>query len=163
MLEPSWNQGPRASMTPPSPTAVASVHTTRAETKMSSFWRNCHHWLHWKMSFWFGNLRCSQWWKFHTHDNISVSVQPWCIRKKMGGHQLYCMTHWSQQRVGSGRYKLLLLPSAPNSRRSPASLISPATHIFGECICGPIVTHIVLKVISFVAIMLVVFLNYRLQ
>ena len=22
------------------------------ETKMSSFWRNFHHWLHWKLSFW---------------------------------------------------------------------------------------------------------------
>ena len=25
---------------------------TYTETKMSSFWRNFHHWLHWKLSFW---------------------------------------------------------------------------------------------------------------
>ena len=27
-------------------------YTTFTETKMSSFWRNFHHWLHWKLSFW---------------------------------------------------------------------------------------------------------------
>ena len=25
---------------------------THTETKMSSFWRNFNHWLHWKLSFW---------------------------------------------------------------------------------------------------------------
>ena len=31
-----------------------SVHATAiyTETKMSSFWRNFNHWLHWKLSFW---------------------------------------------------------------------------------------------------------------
>ena len=29
-----------------------ALSTTFTETKMSSFWRNFHHWLHWKLSFW---------------------------------------------------------------------------------------------------------------
>ena len=28
------------------------ISTLSTETKMSSFWRNFHHWLHWKLSFW---------------------------------------------------------------------------------------------------------------
>ena len=28
------------------------IITMNTETKMSSFWRNFHHWLHWKLSFW---------------------------------------------------------------------------------------------------------------
>ena len=27
-------------------------YSTDTETKMSSFWRNFNHWLHWKLSFW---------------------------------------------------------------------------------------------------------------
>ena len=42
------------------------------ETKMLSFWRNLHHWLHWTLSN--DNFQCSQWWWFHQNDNISVSV-----------------------------------------------------------------------------------------
>ena len=30
----------------------ASNFDIYTETKMSSFWRNFHHWLHWKLSFW---------------------------------------------------------------------------------------------------------------
>ena len=29
-----------------------SISVVFTETKMSSFWRNFHHWLHWKLSFW---------------------------------------------------------------------------------------------------------------
>ena len=29
-----------------------SPDATVTETEMSSFWRNFHHWLHWKLSFW---------------------------------------------------------------------------------------------------------------
>ena len=29
-----------------------TFRVTTTETKMSSFWRNFHHWLHWKLSFW---------------------------------------------------------------------------------------------------------------
>ena len=29
-----------------------NAKVTITETKMSSFWQNFHHWLHWKLSFW---------------------------------------------------------------------------------------------------------------
>ena len=29
-----------------------TLYNNNTETKMSSFWRNFHHWLHWKLSFW---------------------------------------------------------------------------------------------------------------
>ena len=32
--------------------AITLWGKTSTETKMSSFWRNFHHWLHWKLSFW---------------------------------------------------------------------------------------------------------------
>ena len=31
---------------------LSVIHYTITETKMSSFWLNFHHWLHWKLSFW---------------------------------------------------------------------------------------------------------------
>ena len=35
------------------PTECVGYHNiTTTETKMSSFWRNFNHWLHWKLSFW---------------------------------------------------------------------------------------------------------------
>ena len=33
-------------------TFIKPVTWSFTETKMSSFWRNFHHWLHWKLSFW---------------------------------------------------------------------------------------------------------------
>ena len=35
-----------------------------AETEMSSFWWNFHHWLH---------TQCSQWWNFHQNDDIYMA------------------------------------------------------------------------------------------
>ena len=54
-----------------------------------------------------------------------------------------------------------LLPSPPNSRRSPASLISPAPHICGAS-QTPIVTRIVWKISKVVTKILVVLHDYRL-
>ena len=31
---------------------TSSLSSSSTETKMSSFWRNFHNWLHWKLSFW---------------------------------------------------------------------------------------------------------------
>ena len=47
------------------------------ETGMLSFWRNFHHWLHWKLSQ--DNFQCSKWWKFQfrQNDDIFVSVLRW--------------------------------------------------------------------------------------
>ena len=36
----------------PTGSALMPQPDSNTETKMSSFWRNFHHWLHWKLSFW---------------------------------------------------------------------------------------------------------------
>ena len=51
---------------------LTTIYNIFTETKLLSFWRNFHHWLHWKLSF--DNFQCSQWWKFNQNDNISISV-----------------------------------------------------------------------------------------
>ena len=49
------------------------------ETEMLSFWRNCHHWLHWKLSIW--QLPVQPVVKVSKNDNISVSVNnQWCVK-----------------------------------------------------------------------------------
>ena len=54
-----------------------------------------------------------------------------------------------------------LLASPPNSRRSPASLISPAPHICGAS-RTPILTRVVWKILNVVTNILVVLPDYRL-
>ena len=54
-----------------------------------------------------------------------------------------------------------LLASPPNSRRSPASLISPAPHICGAS-RTPILTLVVWKILNFFTNILVVLPDYRL-
>ena len=54
-----------------------------------------------------------------------------------------------------------LLASPPNSRRSPASLISPAPHICGAS-RTPIPTRVVWKILNVVTNILVVLPDYRL-
>ena len=54
-----------------------------------------------------------------------------------------------------------LLASPPNSRRSPASLISPAPHICGAS-RTPILTRVVWNILNVVTNILVVLLDYRL-
>ena len=54
-----------------------------------------------------------------------------------------------------------LLASPPNSRRSPASLISPAPHICGAS-RTPILTRVVWKILNVVTKILVVLPDYRL-
>ena len=54
-----------------------------------------------------------------------------------------------------------LLASPPNSRRSPASLISPAPHICGAS-RTPIPTRVVWKILNVVTKILVVLPDYRL-
>ena len=85
------------------PTAVASVNTTRAETKIQ-FWRNFHHWLHWKLSFWKPALQPVMEIppKWHHFRFSATMAHP----SKTGWHQLYGITHWSQQRVDSGQQRL---------------------------------------------------------
>ena len=50
------------------------------ETKMSSFWRNFHHWLHWKLSLW------------------QLPVQPVMIISSKWRHFRFCELHDSTQR-----------------------------------------------------------------
>ena len=54
------------------------------ETKMSSFWRNFNHWLHWKLSFWQLPVQpvmkiSSKWRRFRFSDTVSSMVNV-CIR-----------------------------------------------------------------------------------
>ena len=50
-----------------------NAKVTITETKMSSFWQNFHHWLHWKLSFWQLPMQplmkvSSKWQHFHFSD-----------------------------------------------------------------------------------------------
>ena len=60
------------------------------ETKMSSFWRNFHHWLHWKLSFW------------------QLSVQP----------VMKISSKWRHFRFSDGslQYTIIVLVSVPYNR-----------------------------------------------
>ena len=49
----------------------ACVIPNGSEMEMSSFWWNCHHWLHWKLSFWQLSVQpvmtiSSKWQNFHS-------------------------------------------------------------------------------------------------
>ena len=60
------------------------------ETKMSSFWRNFHHWLHWKLSFW------------------QLPVQPVMIISSKWRHFRFCVgaVIWLSQCQCSNKYRL---------------------------------------------------------
>ena len=52
----------------------------------------------------FDNLRSSQQWKFHSNDNISISVRPWPIRQTwIGTSWMVSHIHWSQHGVDAGQ------------------------------------------------------------
>ena len=61
---------------------VTFYHT---ETK-GSFWRNFHHWLHWKLSK-NDNFQCSQWWKFNQNEDVSDLIQ-WPYEKAVMIHEV---------------------------------------------------------------------------
>ena len=56
---------------------------TDTETKMSSFWRNFHHWLHWKLSFWQLSvqpmMKISSKWRHFRFSGIPLCLAMWNI------------------------------------------------------------------------------------